>query len=87
MMNRYADLAVWHGSCFAIMEQIYKNNLEKGVAFPCLGVALLSFRCRIGGGMRHLKGVFPIKMSLFSGVIQKSVISAFLSSEAVSIAG
>ena len=37
--------------------------------------------------MRHLKGVFPIKMSLFSGVFQKSVISAFLSSEAVSIAG
>ena len=37
--------------------------------------------------MRHLKGVFPIKMSFFSGVFQKSVISAFLSSEAVSIAG
>ena len=51
MMNRYAELAVWHGSCFAIMEQIYKNNLGKGV--------------------------FPIKMSLFSGVFQKSVISAF----------
>ena len=32
MMNRYADLAVWHGSCFAIMEQIYQNNLGKGVA-------------------------------------------------------
>ena len=32
MMNRYAELAVWHGSCFAIMEQIYKNNLGKGVA-------------------------------------------------------
>jgi len=26
MMNRYAELAVWHGSYFAIMEQIYKNN-------------------------------------------------------------
>ena len=48
MMNRYAELAVWHGSCFAIMEQIYQNNLEKGVAFPVyvshsyhLGVALV----------------------------------------------
>ena len=41
MMNRYAELAVWHGSCFAIMEQIYQNNLEKGVAFPCLCVALV----------------------------------------------
>ena len=41
MMNRYADLAVWHGSYFAIMQQIYKNNLEKGVAFPCLCVALV----------------------------------------------
>ena len=41
MMNRYADLAVWHGSCFAIMEQIYQNNLGKGVAFPCLCVALV----------------------------------------------
>ena len=37
--------------------------------------------------MRHLKGVFPIKTALFSRVFQKSVISAFLSSEAVSIAG
>ena len=41
MMNRYADLAVWHGSYFAIMEQIYQNNLGKGVAFPCLCVALV----------------------------------------------
>ena len=41
MMNRYAELAVWHGSCFAIMEQIYQNNLGKGVAFPCLCVALV----------------------------------------------
>ena len=48
MINRYAELAVWHGSYFAIMEQIYKNNLGKGVAFPCLCVAFLSFRCRIG---------------------------------------
>ena len=32
MMNRYAELAVCHGSCFAIMEQIYQNNLGKGVA-------------------------------------------------------
>ena len=48
MMNRYADLAACHGSYFAIMEQIYQNNLGKGVAFPCLCVAFLSFRCRIG---------------------------------------
>ena len=41
MMNRYAELAVWHGSYFAIMEQIYQNNLGKGVAFPCLCVALV----------------------------------------------
>ncbi len=34
MMNRYADLAACHGSYFAIMEQIYQNNLGKGVAFP-----------------------------------------------------
>ena len=32
MMNRYAELAVWHGSTLAIMEQIYQNNLGKGVA-------------------------------------------------------
>ncbi len=32
MMNRYADLAACHSSCFAIMEQIYQNNLGKGVA-------------------------------------------------------
>ena len=41
MMNRYADLAACHGSYFAIMEQIYQNNLGKGVAFPCLCVALV----------------------------------------------
>lgn len=48
MMNRYADLAVWHGSCFAIMEQIYQNNLEKVSHSPVyvshsyhLGVALV----------------------------------------------
>ena len=44
-----------------------------------LGVALV--------GNATPKRVFPIKMSLFSGVFQKSVISAFLSSEAVFIAG
>ena len=87
MMNKYAELAVWHGSYFAIMQQIYKNNLEKGVAFPCLCVAFLSFRCRIGRECDTWKGLFPIKTALFSGVFQKSVISAFLSSEAVSIAG
>jgi hypothetical protein len=56
------------------MLQIYKKYLEKGVAFPCLGVAFLSFRCRIGGGMRQLKGIFSIKMSLLSGVLQKLAI-------------
>lgn len=86
MMNRYADLAVWHGSYFAIMEQIYKNNLGKGVAFPCLCVAFLSLGVALVGNATP-KGVFPIKMSLFSGVFQKSVISTFLSSEAVSVAG
>ena len=60
MMNRYAELAVWHGSCFAIMEQIYKNNLGKGVAFPCLCVAFLSFRCRIGRECAPERG-FPDK--------------------------
>ena len=44
-----------------------------------LGVALVGNATPKRGG--------PIKMSLFSGVFQKSVISAFLSSEAVSIAG
>lgn len=87
MMNRYAELAVWHGSYFAIMEQIYKKYLEKGVAFPCLGVALLSFRCRIGGGMRHLKGAIPDKNGSFLWHFTKISNFCFLSSLAEFVAG
>lgn len=60
MMNRYAELAVWHGSCFAIMEQIYKNNLGKGVAFPCLCVAFLSLGVALVGNATPERG-FPDK--------------------------
>ena len=69
------------------MLQIYKKYLEKGVAFPCLCVALLSFRCRIGGGMRHLKGAIPDKNGSFLWYFTKISNSCFQSSEAAFVAG
>ena len=79
--------AIRHGSNLAIMLQIYKKYLEKGVAFPCLGVALLSFRCRIGGGMRHLKGAIPDKNVSFLLYFSKINNFCFQSSKAAFVAG
>ncbi len=80
MMNRYAEQQSGMAPISQSCSKYTKNNLEKGVAFPCLGVALLSFRCRIGGGMRHLKGAIPDKNVSFLWYFTKISNFCFLSS-------
>lgn len=86
MMNRYAEQQSGMAPISQSWSKYTKKYLEKGVAFPCLGVALLSFRCRIGGGMRHLKGAIPDKNGSFLWHFTKISNFCFLSSLAEFVA-